>query len=302
MRDYSKTAPTFWTGETGRKIRAAGRDAQVIAFYLFTCPNSNWIGLYYLPLPTLCHEVGISTQGAMKALRSLQDIDYSYYDEGAEIVWVPGTARYQVGESLKAEDNRIKGIVKDLQQYAKSMFCKDFYDRYAALYHLPMIEMPSKPLASPLQAPSKPVTEAVIGTVTEAVIGTVTEEKIAQNGKAPSAPPPAEKFTELPCKGKRKVFLVSKAYIEEMKPLYPGVDIERETLLAKGWLLNNPKRGKTHDGMTGYLGRWFAKAQNSGNGNHQKDLQLSPAQKREQAARDTIKKIQEEQDARKTES
>jgi hypothetical protein len=261
MRDYSKAAPTFWTGETGRLIRNAGRDVQVVAFYVFTCPNSNWIGLYYLPLPTLCHEVGISVQGALKALRSLQEIDFAYYDEGAEIVWVPGAARYQVGESLKAGDNRIKGIVKDLQQYAKSAFCRDFYDRYAALYHLPMIEMPAKPLASPLQAPSKPVIG--IGTEVGAVIGTeVGAGKIARNESAP----PCAVFTELPCKGKNsKSFPVTKAYIDEMKPLYPGVDIEKETLNAKGWLINNPQKGKTYGGMTSFLGRWYAKEQNTGN-------------------------------------
>jgi hypothetical protein len=50
MRDYAKVAPTFWNGETGKKIRELGRDAQVVALYLITCPSSNWIGLYYLPL------------------------------------------------------------------------------------------------------------------------------------------------------------------------------------------------------------------------------------------------------------
>ena len=144
MRDYAKVAPTFWTGETGRKIRMFGRDAQVIALYLITCPGSNWIGLYYLPIPILCHEVGISKEGALKALRSLEKIDYAYYDMGNEIVWVPGAAKYQVGESLKAGDKKIIGIVNDLKPYAKSEFCRDFHRRYASLYHLPMIGMPTE--------------------------------------------------------------------------------------------------------------------------------------------------------------
>lgn len=173
MRDYSKTAPTFWTGETGRKIRAAGRDAQVVSFYLFTCPNSNWIGLYYLPLPTLCHEIGISKEGALKALQRLAEVDYAYYDRENEIVWVPGSARFQIGESLKPGDKRIIGIVKDLQSYGKTQFAYDFYNRYSSLYHLPEMQWSehlNKPLASPLQAPSKPVT------VTEAVAVTESED------------------------------------------------------------------------------------------------------------------------------
>lgn len=77
----------------------------------------------------------------------------------------------------------------------------------------------------------------------------------------------AEQFTELPCTGPSKIFKVEKSYIEEMKPLYPGVDIEKETLLAKAWLINNPTHQKTYRGMKSFLGRWYARSQNKGNGN-----------------------------------
>jgi hypothetical protein len=59
---------------------------------------------------------------------------------------------------------------------------------------------------------------------------------------------------------------VPKACIENMKILYPGVDIEEETLRAKGWLINNPKKGKTYDGMTRFLGNWYTREQNENNG------------------------------------
>jgi len=54
---------------------------------------------------------------------------------------------------------------------------------------------------------------------------------------------------------------VTKSYIAEMAPLYPGIDIQSEILRAKGWLLNNPKKRKTDRGMTSFLGRWFTKEQ-----------------------------------------
>jgi hypothetical protein len=263
MRDYSKAAPTFWTGETGRKIRSAGRDTQVVAFYLFTCPNSNWIGLYYLPLPTLCHEVGISTQGALKALRSLAEIDFAYYDEGAEIVWVPGAAKYQVGESLKAGDNRIKGIVKDLQQYAKSAFCMDFYDRYAALYHLPMIEMPPEPLASPLQAPSKPVIEigAVIGVGAEVGAGTCaqSDEKQSLSARSPAVPV----FLKIPLIDKTE-FEVLQCQVDEWKGLYLAVDVEQELRNYLGWTISHPRQRKTRDGILKSIDHWLRDEQNKG--------------------------------------
>ena len=64
---YAVLVPTFWTGETGKRLRGYGRDAQVVALYLVTGPPAEMIGLYYMPLPTLMHEVGITQQGALKA-------------------------------------------------------------------------------------------------------------------------------------------------------------------------------------------------------------------------------------------
>lgn len=75
-------------------------------------------------------------------------------------------------------------------------------------------------------------------------------------------------FTEMPCKGDKPVYPIPKNYIEEMKVLYPGVDIEKETLRAKGWLINNPKKGKTFNGMKRYLGGWYDREQNKAGGNY----------------------------------
>ena len=73
--------------------------------------------------------------------------------------------------------------------------------------------------------------------------------------------PAAEVFTELPCTGKTQTWPVTKSYIAEMAPLYPGIDIQSEILRAKGWLLNNPTKRKTAVGMTRFLGSWFAREQ-----------------------------------------
>ncbi|MCJ2205071.1 hypothetical protein K9T61_05110 [Escherichia coli] len=44
MRDYAKVSPRFWLGETGRELRKAGAEAQVVAFYLMTSPHANMLG------------------------------------------------------------------------------------------------------------------------------------------------------------------------------------------------------------------------------------------------------------------
>jgi hypothetical protein len=81
MRNYSKVAPTFWTGATGRAIRKRGQDATILALYLITNPHANMYGLYYLPLPLIAHETGIPLEGASKGLRSLFQEGYCLYDE-----------------------------------------------------------------------------------------------------------------------------------------------------------------------------------------------------------------------------
>ena len=43
-RDYAIVTPQFWTGTTGREIRARGRDAQLVALYLMTSPHANMLG------------------------------------------------------------------------------------------------------------------------------------------------------------------------------------------------------------------------------------------------------------------
>lgn len=156
MRDYSKVSPRFWTGETGRQIRTLGRDAQVIAFYVFTSPSANMLGLYYLALPTLCHETGSSLEGARKALRSLSEVGFAHYDEGSEHIFVPNMAREQIGERLKAKDNRHVAVLKELEQLRKIPFFNDFLDKYREAFELHCVE-PSKPLRSPFEVPSKPL-------------------------------------------------------------------------------------------------------------------------------------------------
>jgi hypothetical protein len=155
MRDYGKISPCFWTGETGKRIREAGRDAQILAIYLVTCPSSNMIGLYYLPLPTLMHEVGIDQKGALKGLASLSEALFAHYDADSEHVFVPEMAAHQIGEPLSSSDNRVKGVVREWISMRKSPFFMDFHQRYATSFHLPNpedmnihIKAPCKPLRS----------------------------------------------------------------------------------------------------------------------------------------------------------
>lgn len=151
MRDYGKVAPQFWTGETGRKLKASGAEAVVVAMYLMTSPHATMTGLYYLPKLYLAHDTGLDMEGASKGLARACEAGFCTYDEASEYVFVHAMARYQVGESLKADDNRCKGVRNELSKVPKGPLLKAFIETYGAAFHLQDLspsEAPSKPLRS----------------------------------------------------------------------------------------------------------------------------------------------------------
>jgi hypothetical protein len=136
MRAYSRVAPQFWTGSTGRALRLAGRDAQLLALYLVTCPAALMTGVFYLPFPTLCHDTGIRPARARAALEVLRRENFAEYDFEASVVWVPEMARCQVGRDPKPDDKRIKGFLRELEAAPHPVFVAKFIEKYREPFQL----------------------------------------------------------------------------------------------------------------------------------------------------------------------
>ncbi len=167
MRDYAIVSPRFWTGATGRALRKLGHTEQLVALYLITCPSSNMIGMYYLPIASFCHEIGCSRQGALKALRRVCETGFSEYDAASETILVFEMASWQLGDKLKKEDNRWKSVIKELSAHCKSSITTKFCERYGSDFNLSediLVRLIDKGLASPFEAPSKPRTRTRAGT------------------------------------------------------------------------------------------------------------------------------------------
>ena len=170
MREYGIISPKFWIGKTGRKLRAHPY-AQRVALYLMTAPNADMTGVYYCPLSSILNDVGSPSnvplkplespfeapcegyknpfEGVRAALSVLEELGFCVYDVENEYVFVVEMARWQVAESLKATDNRVKGIKK----YVESMpdgLRQRFINRYNDVFSLGM-------QVSPLEAPCKPL-------------------------------------------------------------------------------------------------------------------------------------------------
>lgn len=178
MHEYRKVGPTFWTGDTGKKLRAAGPEALIVATYLMTCPHSNMLGLYYVAPLYIAHETGLGLEGAMKGLARACEAGFCHYDTPSEMVWVPEMAAYQIAEQLEAKDNRCKGIQRDYDALPENPFLTLFYERYAQAFNLSACRgkapKKAKPLRSPSRAPSKPGTGTGAGTEEGAGEGTGT--------------------------------------------------------------------------------------------------------------------------------
>lgn len=156
MRDYAKVNPRFWIGDTGRKLRSAGADAQVVALYLLSSPHANMLGIYYLPIAYIAHETGLSPGAARAALAKIIELGFCAYDDRAEVVWIYEMARFQVGEQLAPADKQVKGIAKAYLELPSNRFLGAFYERYKERFHLSASRGDDKPQSRPSEGPSKP--------------------------------------------------------------------------------------------------------------------------------------------------
>ena len=136
MRDYGKVSPHFWIGRTGKELRQAGSESQLVALYLLTSPHANMIGLYYMPLTFLSHETGLTIEGARKGLNSAIEAGFCKYDEHSEMVWVIEMATHQIGEALKPGDKRCAGVQNEYNKVSDNLFLSEFYAKYSKQFNM----------------------------------------------------------------------------------------------------------------------------------------------------------------------
>lgn len=188
MRDYSKVSGSFWTGKTGKSLRG-DIETQLTALYLMTSPHSNMIGVFYCPIGYIHLDTGLSIEGATKGLQSLCEGGYCTYDYETDTVFVHEMAKYQIGDSLKAADNRVKDIQKQYDSISQSLIKQGFFNKYSEAFCLEDSEI----TVSPLEAPTKPET------------GTGTETELKPKTLVRSAPSRFAEFWDAYPKTSRKV-------------------------------------------------------------------------------------------------
>ena len=81
----------------------------------------------------------------------------------------------------------------------------------------------------------------------------------------PSAPDDSPVVETLPLRAGGQ-FEVRQAFLAELEPLYPQVDVVTTVREMKGWLLGNPQRQKTRSGAKRFITSWLQREQEKANG------------------------------------
>lgn len=155
VRDYAKVGPKFWIGATGKKLKAAGMEAQIVAMYLMTNPHANMLGLFYLPVSFIAHETGLPIEGALKGLQSAIEAGFCVYDDESEMVWVMEMAAYQIAERLQPTDKQAKGVQNEYDALPGNPWLEPFFNKYGEAFCMTKKRTQKPESPSPLQAPSK---------------------------------------------------------------------------------------------------------------------------------------------------
>jgi hypothetical protein len=150
VRDYALFSPAFWIDKPGKLLRG-DPVAQTLGAYLKTCSSSTMLGLFYLPLPMVSHETGLSAEQVDAGLAKLESTGVGFYDREAELVWLPFEAAAQIAPALDPKDKRCAGVARQLERFGRHPFAEAFRERYREAFHLSAAAPPSKghPSAGP---------------------------------------------------------------------------------------------------------------------------------------------------------
>lgn len=275
MHEFSKITRDFWTSPLGKKIKSCELEAKALTFYLMTCPHANMIGIYYLPLPLVAHEIGVPLEGVQRGLEALVKVGFCSYDSEAEYVWIHEMATSQLG-ILKKNDNRVKHVYCLFRKLPKLSFLTDFYDKYRYLLHLELSKKInlSETFSKGLQSPFKAIEniedrieniEYINNKEDNSIIlcreqtpSSVDEEKLLVKNlitfpvKTKSSTP----FSIPLRQGGTRI--IEESEIDEWQKNYPEVNVRQEIRKLIAWNQANPDRQKTKRGINRHIQGWLA--------------------------------------------
>lgn len=169
---YHPVSPAVWD----RTFRRLSKDAKVIAFYVWTCSTRCSEGLFRVPLAYIVSDTAIPEDKSLAALEELHRASLIDYDEESETVLDRVALKHNPirngvdrDTGMVTINKRLPGALKQLESLSDSPLLQSFaviasrlspdfgfaiYEKFS--YLKPPSDSPaSKPLASPLVAPTK---------------------------------------------------------------------------------------------------------------------------------------------------
>ena len=122
---YRTVETSFWTDP---KVKALPIKAKLLFSYLITAPGSHISGIYYLPLATAAHEVGLEAKEVELIFLLLGEADLALYDGETSTIWVKNMLRHQArGQKI------LRAIEYQLASLHHSHLIKPFLEYYHEL-------------------------------------------------------------------------------------------------------------------------------------------------------------------------
>ncbi|MBY5579598.1 hypothetical protein [Rhizobium leguminosarum] len=158
MRKFASIPPRVWQADL--KAVRGNLEALAVHYHLTTSGHANMLGLYYVPVAYIAHEIGCPQEGASKGLLDLIESKICSYDHQRELVWVHEMAADQIAPQLAPKDKRVKGVADQLAMLPICPVTLGFYQRYRLSFHLydeRNLEEFELLMPEDAEAPSKPL-------------------------------------------------------------------------------------------------------------------------------------------------
>jgi len=95
-------------------------------------------GLYYLPPAMMLEHANLSQRRLDALLALFEELNFAKYDHALQFVWVVEMAHWQLGltEPMSPKDRRVVHANNWYRSLPKTIFLREFYDRYWDYLHL----------------------------------------------------------------------------------------------------------------------------------------------------------------------
>lgn len=133
---YTRVESRFWQDE---KMRAVSDDARYLMLYLLTSPHRNILGLYFLPSPYACFDLGWDEKRFHKGLQELLKAGSVKYDTTTHVVLVQNYLKHNPLEN----PNQVKSAIDKLDEIPQTALFQEFLtvvEQYNKQYNKPFMK------------------------------------------------------------------------------------------------------------------------------------------------------------------